>query len=130
MQRAVQRQQHHAGTQPQFRRDQGDLAQIGDLLDVLERMGAVVRSLGDHVVAEFLGAFGGIEVLLQADPHVVALRILAADDQAEAHHVFSSRCAEGGSAFGAVKVKTLRHAAPVRLNHVSMSWVPAIADNC
>ena len=47
MQRAVQRQQHHAGHQSQLRRDQRDLAEVGNLLDVLERMRAVVRTLGD-----------------------------------------------------------------------------------
>ena len=85
MQRAVQRQQHDAGHKPQLRRDQRDLAQVGDLLDVLERMRAVMRALGDQVVAKILRQLCGVQILLQADAHVVALGILAADDQAEAH---------------------------------------------
>ena len=44
-----------------------------------------MRPLGDKVVAERLGTFRGIQVVAQADAHVVALRILAADHQAEAH---------------------------------------------
>ena len=85
MQRAVQRQQHNAGDQPQLRRDQRNLTEVRDLLDVLERMRAVVRALGDEVVAKLLCQLGRLEVLAQAKLHVVALRILTADDQAEFH---------------------------------------------
>ena len=85
MQRRMQRQQRHPRQQPQLRRHQRDLRQIGDLLDELERVAAVVRGLADDVVAERLGVAGGVEVFLEADAHVVALRILPADDQTEAH---------------------------------------------
>ena len=107
VQRAVQGQQHHARTEAQFRRDHRDLAEIGDLLDILERMRTVMRALADHVVAKLLGAFGGGEVFLQADAHVVAQGVLAADDQAKAHGVLPL---VGGSVGGAGKGRKARGA--------------------
>jgi hypothetical protein len=104
MQRAVQRQQYDPWAQAQLRRDQRDLAQIRDLLDVLERMRTIVRPFGDQVVAEVFSPFRGIEVFFQANPHVVALRILATDDQAKAHAVLPLVKRERGRAPAAVKV--------------------------
>ena len=49
MQRAVQRQQHHAGQETQLGRQQGDLTEEGDRLDILKRVGTIVRPLPRHV---------------------------------------------------------------------------------
>ena len=62
-----------------------------------------MRALGDQVVAERLRVLRSVQILAQADTHVVALCILAADDQAETHRVPSSASGEGG--IGAVGVK-------------------------
>ena len=44
-----------------------------------------MRPLPNTIVPELLGPHGGVQVFFQAHAHVVALRVLAANDQAEAH---------------------------------------------
>ena len=55
IERLMQRQQHNAGIKPQARRFGRDPRKKGDLLQILQRMGAVMGALGDRIVAEFLG---------------------------------------------------------------------------
>ncbi len=68
-----------------------DLRQIGDLLDVLERIRTVVRAFRDAVVAQLFRKLRRFQVLAQTKLHVVALRILAANDQAEFHFILPLR---------------------------------------
>src|SRR6516162_3374312 len=76
-------------TSPQTWRHHGRLRQKRDLLQRLQRMSAVMRALDDRIEAELLGARDEIEIVGEAFPHVMALRVLPAHDQAEFHWLFS-----------------------------------------
>lgn len=81
----MQRQQHETGDEPQLRRDDCRLGQSRDLLQRLQRVCTVVRAFDQCIEAELLGAPDELEIVCKTRPHVVSLRMLPADDQAEFH---------------------------------------------
>ena len=99
VERLVQRRQHQAADDPQPRRDRRAIGEKRDLLHRLERVGAEMRALDDAVEAKPVGGANQVEIVIQM-PDDVALRVLAADDQAQlepvTHRPCLSRPARGG----------------------------------
>src|SRR5215472_1796790 len=52
-------------------------------------VGAVMRALDEGIEAELLGARDEIEIVGKTFPHVMALRVLPAHDQAQFHSLLS-----------------------------------------
>ena len=80
----MQRQQHEAADQPQSRRGGGAIAEKRDLLQIFERVRAVMRALDDAVEPDRLGALHQFDIVAEM-ARDIAGRVLAADDQAELH---------------------------------------------
>src|SRR5439155_4611201 len=69
--------------------DRRGVGEKRDLLDVLERVGAVMRTLDDAVKTERVGAPHQLQIVAQVRRDV-ARRMLAADNEAEPHRAAHS----------------------------------------
>ncbi len=85
VERLVQRQQHQPADQPQARRQYRRLGQKRDLLQGLQRVGAVMRALDQCIEAELFGAHDEVDVVCEPGAHILARGMLATDDQADFH---------------------------------------------